>query len=152
MMPEEIKNVFKILDNALITALGASTSFAEEPPPGVTVAIIDPNRWDRTDNDHVLIKGNIWVIYGATDYLDARSRGMFLSSQMRKAEQACQSAFMTIPRHLMGKNISFTHMPNGSYGSWNLEISTKLENAHQEAPALVQIRPQFELGLVDPLY
>ena len=99
-----------------------------------------------------MVQGNVWVIYGSDKYLDARAQGIYLSGQMRKAEYACQLAYNTLPASLQGQNISFVHMADTQFNSWNIEMSGKLENSHQETPWIVQIRPAFEMGLNVPIY
>jgi hypothetical protein len=150
--PDRLKLMLRTIDDALISTLGASSTFAEEPAVGVTVAITDPNRWERLDQDRVMVQGNIWVMHGALTYPEARYWGLWLSSQMRRAEHACQMAYNQLPASLKGQTISFVHLPDASFNSWNIEMSGKLQNAHQETPWIVQIRPGFEMGLNDPIY
>lgn len=152
MTLEQVEALLKAMDQALVTALGASTTFAEYPPAGTTVAITDPNQWNRTNNDHVIIKGNIWVIRGCETYPEARSQGIYLSNQMRAAEYACQQAYNDMPASIKGMSISFVQLPGGGYNSWPIEIVGKLENALQQTPWIVQIRPAFEMGLLAPIY
>lgn len=146
------EDVFRVLDRALVTALGGSESFAESPPIGTTVAITDPDTWERRANDVVVIKGKIWVIRGCATYPEARTQGAYLSSQMQLAERACQDAYNTLPQFLKGQTINFVQTINAGYNSWPIEVSGKLQNALQETPWLVQIRPGFEMGLSVPIY
>jgi hypothetical protein len=148
-----IKLIFSAIDQALIASLKAEAVFDESPGPGKLVAISVPSEWIRTATDQVMVRGNLWIIYGASSYIDARNQGLVLSTQMSRVERDIRDGLKSyLPQSIQGTGLLFNQFQQGDFGGWNLELSANLNNAKQEAAWIVQIRPPFQLSLNDRLF
>jgi len=154
MIPSaDISLIFSAIDQALVTSLEADPVFDENPSPGKTVAITDPSGWQRIANDQVMIRGSLWIVYGASSYLDARNRGLILSTLMTRVERDIRKGLKDyLPNYMQGTGLLFNQFQEGNFNGWGLELSANLNNAKQEAAWFVQIRPPFELVLNDNLF
>jgi hypothetical protein len=146
---DEITKLFPVLDRALTGALGSSVTFSESPQAGEIVAITNPTRWNRLNDDLVQVSGTLWIIAGASTFPEARARLIDLSSRISHVELALRTAIQN-PANLkryLSPDINLAKTRTGQYPAWDLEITAREDNAHQEAPWTGQIRPGFELDV-----
>jgi hypothetical protein len=146
---DELTKLFPVLDRALVTALGSSATFNESPAAGEIVAITNPTRWNRLNDDLVQISGTIWIVAGASTFPEARARLIDLSSRISHVEMELRKAIQDLAqiRPYLSPDINLAKSRTGQYPAWDLEITAREDNAHQEAPWTGQIRPGFELDV-----
>ena len=144
---DEFPKIVAAINKGLSDTYG-TTTFNEDPREDETSAIGIFKRWVPVATDETHIWGELWIMRGCTDLLEAQSQNLILSRQVNAAERAIRQELMTnVQRSLSPYFFIIQDKNNEFLPGWDTGLKIRSEKSKQQSPFMVQLLVPFRLSL-----
>lgn len=143
----EFPKVIAAINKGLSDTYG-TTTFNEDPREDELSVIGIIKRWVPVATDETHIRGELWIMRGCTDILEAQSQNLILSRQVNAAEKAIRKELIaTVQRSLSPYFFIIQDKNNDFLPGWDTGLKIRSEKSKQQSPFMVQLLVPFQLSL-----